>query len=107
MRKPMSEEILEALTSHPNWEVMNPIGDNPEPNLEDPAVAGWMWHTVKVQLPKGSVIRRLWSRRGESVNIQLSGNRASKRNLWFEQNDTVSGVLAAKALLWLWMRRER
>ena len=43
----------------------------------------------------------------ESVSIQLSGNRASKRNLWFEQNDTVSGVLAAKALLWLWMRRER
>ena len=103
----MSEEILEALTSHPNWEVMNPIGDNPEPNLEDPVVAGWMWHTVKVQLPKGSVIRRLWSKRGESVSIQLSGNRASKRNLWFEQNDTVSGVLAAKALLWLWMRRER
>ena len=70
----MSEEILEALTSHPNWEVMNPIGDNPEPNLEDPAVAGWMWHTIKVQLPKGSVIRRLWSKRGESVSIQLSGN---------------------------------
>jgi hypothetical protein len=103
----MSKDIAEALVSHPNWRILCPVptDDGGMPNLEDPAVAGWIWHAVKSQLPRGSVMRVLCDTRSESVDLEVGGRRRSFRYKFFEGSDESTGVLAARTLLWLWSRR--
>lgn len=103
----MKDEIAEALASHPNWGVLCPIPTEEDgtPDLEDPAVVGWIWHAVKTQLPRGSVMRVLCNGRGETVDLEVGGKKRPFRHKFFEGNDESTGVLAARTLLWLWSRR--
>jgi|TARA_R110002012_G_scaffold2527_4_gene12250 hypothetical protein len=103
----VNEDVAEVLASHPNWRVLCPVptGSDGTPDLEDPAVAGWIWHTVKAQLPRGSVMRVLCNGKGETVDLEVGGKKRPFRHKFFEGNDESTGVLAARTLLWLWSRR--